>query len=403
MCLGVACTYRRELMAFDRIKRMFGGGGDEEDKLVADMYATLPDVPWVEASENPWGVRLLDVRPVTQTLLSVTTDPKFAANAVSYSQDDGTSFVGQRPKGARTVATNLRFPIDRVLADGVLFTPREMEHKWALFYHRGEIICVRSWLRQVQAVADVQTTGTHMLVTAIHGALASDAGDDEPDELTIRLLDCLLRTHALELLYPVPLPRGMERDPKAAAMWCMNIFGNRALFATPHEFERREPDTPMRSYSRLHLGVARGDLAAIDASLAAGIPIDLLAGDGLAPLHWALVHDDPAIMSLLLERGSPVDVRSSQGATALMNAVQTKSLEKVSFLLDRGADADARDLRGFTALHRAAEAGLMDLVKALIEHGASPNLEAEGHTPLSLAEARGQSAVVALLTQHSAK
>lgn len=82
-----------------------------------------------------------------------------------------------------------------------------------------------------------------------------------------------------------------------------------------------------------------------------------------------------------------------------MNAVQAKSLEKVSFLLDRGADVDARDGRGFTALHRAAEMGQLDLLVTLLEHGASPELEAEGHTPLSLARARGESAIVARLSR----
>ncbi|HSX58940.1 MAG TPA: hypothetical protein VLF18_01955 [Tahibacter sp.] len=31
----------------------------------------------------------------------------------------------------------------------VLFTPRAMEHKWALFIHGGTLIRVRGWLRQV--------------------------------------------------------------------------------------------------------------------------------------------------------------------------------------------------------------------------------------------------------------
>src|SRR5262249_3182910 len=45
---------------------------------------STPAVAWLEPSENPWGVRVLDVRPVTQTMLLVTTDPRVASNAVSY-------------------------------------------------------------------------------------------------------------------------------------------------------------------------------------------------------------------------------------------------------------------------------------------------------------------------------
>jgi len=356
------------------------------------------DISWVEAADSPWGVRMLDVRPVTQTMLSTSSDPQCAANAVSFGQDDGTGFIGKEPPVTRSVAANLRFPIDRLLAEGVLFFPREMEQKWALFYHRREIICVRSWLRQVQAIARVEEYQDHVDVTAVRGTLGAE---DEDPELTVRLLDYLLRSHALDTVYPTPLPVGMEKEPRAAAMWCMSMFGNRALFATPHQVVWRDPDKPLRTHSLLHIAVARGDASMIEANLAAGVPIDLLAGDGLAPLHWALACDDPTIVTLLLDRGSPVDVRSGEGATPLMNAVQSASLEKVAFLLDHGADVNARDRRGFTALHRAAEMGHVDVTRMLLDRGASPNPEAEGYTPRSLAEARGETGIVALLSEYN--
>jgi hypothetical protein len=58
---------------------------------------------------------------------------------------------------SRAVAATLRFPIDRMLADGVLFSPSAMEHKWAIFYHQRRILCVRSWLRWVHVV-DIEPT-----------------------------------------------------------------------------------------------------------------------------------------------------------------------------------------------------------------------------------------------------
>jgi len=345
-------------MTWEKLKRAFG--------RQEDGGKPAPDIRWVEAADNPWGVRLLDVRPVTLTMLSTSGDPQCASNAVSFGQEDGTTFIGEAPPVARVVEANLRFPIDRLLADGVLFAPREMEHKWALFFHRGEIICVRSWLRRVHAVARVEQRQDHLAITQVRGTFGAE--DEEP-ALTTRTLDYLLRSHALDTAYPAPIPAGMENDPKAAAMWCMSMFGNRASFATPHRFDRRDPERPLRSQSLLHIAVARGDARAIDDSLAAGMPIDLLAGDGLAPLHWAVGCDDVGIAALLVDRGSPVDVRSSKGATPLMNAVQSASVEKARLLIDRGA---------------------------------LPNPEAEGHTPRSLAEKRGHRDVVAVLESHGA-
>ncbi len=359
----------------------------------------IPSLNWIEAADNPWGVRVLDVRPVTLNMLSMSTDPRYATNAVSYGQDDGTSFIGQRPPVTRVTEASLRFPIDRMLADGVLFIPREMEHKWALFYHLGKIICVRSWLRKVQAVAHVEQRDNSVEITQVIGTFGAE---DEEQEFTLRILDYLLRSHALDTVYPAPLPTGMELDPNAAAMWCMSMFGNRVSFATPHRFVRPDPDRPLRTHSLLHIAVAQGNGVKVDQCIAAGIPIDLLAADGLAPLHWALASKDPTMLTLLLNRGSPVDVRSAEGATPLMNAVQSGSIEKVTFLIDHGANVNARDQRGFTALHRSAEMGQLAMTQLLLDRGAIPNLAAQGHTPRSFAESHNREDIIAILYKYIA-
>lgn len=354
----------------------------------------LADVRWLASADNPWGVRILDVRPVTLGMISMSGDPKCANNAMSFWQDDGTSFIGIEPAGIRTVAVGLRFPIDRMLADGALFIPSEMEHKWAIYFHRGQMIFIRSWLRQVRVIAELQAHRDHVEVTALRGTFV--ALDEEPS-FSVRALDYLLRSHALKAVYPAPLPPGMEADPGKAARWCYSHFGNQAHFATPDEFPRILPQKPLRTHSLLHLAIARGELEAARSLLDAGLPADLLAGDGLAPLHWSLVRGETPMMMLLIDRGSSIDVRSLQGATPLMNAVQERSVDKVSFLLDHGADPNATDHRGFTALHRAAELGELRIVELLLNRGASPHPEAGGDTPQSLAQKRGEKAIVKLL------
>jgi hypothetical protein len=368
--------------------------GDDE----AQRAAKLPDIPWVEAADTPWGVRALDVRPVTLGTLSASGDPRCAENLASMGREDGLAFAGVPPVNPRAAPGGLRYRIDRALADGVLFAPREMEHKWGLYFHRGEVLCVRSWTREVHAVAAVRCDGDVAEVTAVRGVLAQR---DEDPAFTLRALDFLIRTHALGLAHPAPLPAGLEASPKSAATWCMSVFGNFAHFATAETVATEPPPRLLRTQSLLHVAVARGDAAAAASLLDAGMPIDLLAADGLAPLHWALVRSDAAMLTFLLDRGSPVDVRSAQGATPLMNAVQSRRPDLVGLLINRGADPNAADHRGFTALHRAAEMGLLDVAEHLCDRGAAPGREAQGgHTPRSLAAARGASAVVALLDRY---
>lgn len=402
-------------MVWDTFKRLFGARPGEARKpedvreagnvrasedvsSTGDTHSTkdAPEPPrcsWIEAADNPWGVRVLDVRPVTHTMTSTSADPNCATNAVSFGGEDGLCFVGQAPPVPRTIDASLRFPIDSFLADGVLFIPQAMEHKWALFYHGGKIICVRSWLRSVRLLASVVAHGTHVEVTQIQGAFG---GEDEDAEFTRRLFDCLMHTHALDTVYPVPLPADMTADPDSIALWCMSLLGNKAAVATPHPFARRDPERPLRTHSLFHIAVARNDTAAVERQLAAGVPVDLLAGDGLGALHWAMASGPPAMLKFLLGKGAAVDLRSVQGATPLMNAVQSRSLEKAALLLDHGADVNARDHRGFTALHRAAELGLSDLAQLLVQRGAVDS-EVSGQTARSLAQRGGHADIVAAL------
>src|SRR5215472_8148348 len=120
------------------------------------MAAEFPEIRWIEPADNPWGVRLLDVRPVTEGMISTSSDPECAANALSFLRDDGSGFTGMEPNSSRMVSASLRYRIDETLADGALFIPRCMEHKWAVFYRNNRILVVRSWTRELFVTAEGQ-------------------------------------------------------------------------------------------------------------------------------------------------------------------------------------------------------------------------------------------------------
>ena len=81
----------------------------------------------------------------------------------------------------------------------------------------------------------------------------------------------------------------------------------------------------------------------------------------------------------------------------MMNAVQSNKLNALQLLIKAGADVNAQDNRGFTALHRAAEMGHLEIAKELLATGADKHIAAQGHTALSLAEARQEAAMIQLL------
>ena len=370
-------------------------------------------IRWVMPAEHRWGVPVLDVRPVTLTTMSSSSDPCCAANALSFGSDDGTGFIGRPPIVDRAVEADLHFSIERILVDGVLFAPRRMEEKWALFYHRQRIICVRSWTRQVWAIAAVEPHDGYVRIGSIRGVLT---GPDEEPEMTARVLEYLLISHALETVFPAPLPRGggarsaasridgsvcQTAELGAMAAMCMSAYGRRAHFATAEGVERPSLDRPLRTDSLLHIAAARGDIAAVDSLLSSGLPVDLRSRSGTAPLHWAAAAGTREVIDHLLAQAASVDVLSEAGSTPMMTAVQAGDAVSACLLLDRGADIDACDRRGYTALHRAAERGQLATARLLLERGADPNVRAEGRTALGVAEACGAADVAALLRRNS--
>ena len=83
---------QKSYLPWERIKRIFR----------RQRYS----INWLEAPDNPWGVRVLDVRPVTLTCDLWSENPQHASNAVSFGQDDGTSFIGEEPPVNRLIETN---------------------------------------------------------------------------------------------------------------------------------------------------------------------------------------------------------------------------------------------------------------------------------------------------------
>ncbi len=203
----------------------------------------FPDIQWIAPGDNPWNVRLLDLRPVTQGMLSTAVDPECAANALSFLQDDGSSFSAMNPNSTRIVEVDLRYRIVQPFADGALFTPTCMEEKWAIFYCGGQVLFVRSWTRELYAKAEVKVDGDEIRITAIQGDLVEK--NEEP-RYKARVADYMIRSHGLDLVYPVPLTEA-EEPPSYTAMWCFQGFGRRAWFATPDEIPYQVPEQRLQT------------------------------------------------------------------------------------------------------------------------------------------------------------
>src|SRR5262245_3052913 len=112
----------------------------------ADAFA---QVHWLEATDpkNPFKVRLLNCLPVSQTMMSTTSDQHVAARFLERRRNDGRRHCAQTPEDPLEVHCRLQYPIEGegLVADGPLHKSSEMEDKWDIYLHDGFLYFARSW------------------------------------------------------------------------------------------------------------------------------------------------------------------------------------------------------------------------------------------------------------------
>ena len=102
--------------------------------------------------------------------------------------------------------------------------------------------------------------------------------------------------------------------------------------------------------------------------------INVMAGDGSAPLHSAVERNENIeIVELLLKRGAEVDARDEDGKTPLHWAIRTiwnrdLAPQLMRLLLNYGADPAAKNIYGDSSLHMTR--GKVELARLLLDSGA---------------------------------
>lgn len=374
-------------------ERLFEKSKNEKPKdRLENKNKSQHQLNWIEANNNPWNTRLLDLRPISQNMLSTSKDPQMASNAISYNQEDGLIFLNKSIKYNKSIDTNLSFPIDNKLEHGVLFIPSTMENKWAIYFHEAKILFIRSWLREVFVIAETSQENNRLIVHKTFGEFT----ENESKELTESVLKFLIYSHVLHEIVPAPIPKELSENTDNAGWWAFSTYGNMAHFGYFDTGLEYHTETKIRSHSLLHIAIARGEIEKVEEELNKGANMNSLAGDGLSTLQWAIATRSE-VLEYLLKRGANPNIESVEGATPIMNAVQSNKTEHLKLLIDYKGNVNKKDKRGFTALRRAAEMGHIEMVKELLEHGANKSIEAEGYTALSLAKAKNNAEIIKML------
>ena len=166
------------------------------------------------------------------------------------------------------------------------------------------------------------------------------------------------------------------------------------------------PATPsVQPDVRLPEAVKRGDVAAVEALLRAGAPVNSAEGDGSTALLWAAYDNNVVMARVLLKAHADVNAKTRvEGLTPLYMACENGSAPMIDLLLANGADANGANTLGTTPLMEAAASGSADAVKALLDHGAVVNTgeSVRNQTALMFAADQGRADVIRVLIAHGA-
>ena len=92
--------------------------------------------------------------------------------------------------------------------------------------------------------------------------------------------------------------------------------------------------------------VKTGDLAAVQALLAARADVNAAQPDGTTALHWAAHQDEVDVAQALIRAGANVKAANRYGATPLWLASVNGSAAVIALLIEAGADANAASPEG---------------------------------------------------------
>jgi hypothetical protein len=217
---------------FKGFGNLFGNRSTEsaEESTAGDVFSELR---WIEAADNPFGIRVLDCRPVVLGLVSTTTDPDIARRFLTLRSSTGTEHFGQVPDDAIHSDCDLTYPAEERPSDGPLFVADEMEDKWNIYLYSDYLYFTRSWTGVLVSRARLMLDGAaaHVDIVDVDRNTAADAA------LAVRHVDYLIKSHIYRTASPHPVPLTMQNE-RDIALYSFSTYGRRGQFASYEDTTR---------------------------------------------------------------------------------------------------------------------------------------------------------------------
>src|SRR5262245_24490526 len=174
--------------------------------------------------DNPFGLRVLDCRPLSWSMVSTTADLKVAESFDRLRGSDGRDLIERAiPKPVR-VPTSLRFPHNGEPLDGIVFKAREMEDMWDIYIYDSVFLFARSWTGDLVYRARATVGSKEIDITEIECSA-------EQQGLAAADVFFLLASHAMGRVLPHRVPCEPTESPFTIALLSFSLFGRYGCYA----------------------------------------------------------------------------------------------------------------------------------------------------------------------------
>lgn len=186
-------------------------------------------VVWLEAHQNPFGIRILDCKSFSKTALCFARDRDTAEKFLKLRNSTGEDHRNQLPKNALHIRCNLKYHFEEKIIDGPVFVAKVMQDRWDVYLYDGFLYFSNSWSGELLIRAKADFKENEFFVPAID--MRSDLAKRNKT-LAVRQADYLIKSCLCRREVPNPLPRNFPNNPKQIALYSFSLYGRMSSYAT---------------------------------------------------------------------------------------------------------------------------------------------------------------------------
>jgi hypothetical protein len=188
------------------------------------------DFKWYEPGEgNPFNKTILDIRSLTLTMLSFTSDKEVAVLFNKQRDSTGKELIHAKITNSKSLPTNLAYPHNGSKMEGAGYKAKSMEDKWDIYFWNGIMYLTRSWTGELIYKAHTIVSATNFTITNIE--YSENEYTQADPSLVIDNVHFILVSHAFGRSFPHRVPRTLI-DEKQIALYSFNQFGHNCWYAT---------------------------------------------------------------------------------------------------------------------------------------------------------------------------